>query len=242
MALTPGLSPSLRLVDPEKDETIHAGDTDIVVEDADEGSDTPEYDEKGNVLSIEHPDGSITVSLDGRPGEDAANDGSPEGWFDNLVDKIDDMELGRIAADLLRGVAEDISSRSAWVAERASGLRLLGLQVELPGVQGTAEGAPVEGMSRVRHPLGQHGRPTRVTVTSKEVRVTSTLTLCYVYTYAAPPPMLTLGINSCHCHDVHMRSRGATSAHNDAGVLRNYLHADTTCCRCPDIYDQGPVS
>ena len=153
MVLTPGLSPSLRLVEPEKDETIHAGDTDIVVEDADEGSDTPEYDEKGNVLSIEHPDGSITVSLDGRPVENAANDGSPEGWFDNLVDKIDDMELGRIADDLLRGVDEDISSRSAWVAERASGLRLLGLQVELPGVQGTAEGAPVEGMSRVRHPM-----------------------------------------------------------------------------------------
>jgi hypothetical protein len=93
------------------------------------------------------------VSLDGRPVEEAANDDNPEGWFDNLVDKIDDMELGRIADDLLRGIDEDISSRKRWVEERASGLKLLGLQVELPGTQGTAEGAPVEGMSRVRHPM-----------------------------------------------------------------------------------------
>jgi len=153
MALTPGLSPSLRLVDPTKDEDIRAGDDEIIVEDADEGGDTPEYDEKGNILSIEHPDGSITVSLDGRPVEEAANDDNPEGWFENLVDKIDDMELGRIAEDLLRGVEDDLTSRNNWVEERANGLKLLGLNVELPGTQGTAEGAPVEGMSRVRHPM-----------------------------------------------------------------------------------------
>ena len=154
MALTPGLSPSLRLVDPEKDETTtHVGDAEIVVEDADEGSDTPDYDEKGNILSIEHPDGSITVSLDGRPVEDAANDDNPEGWFDNLVDKIDDMELSRISEDLLRGVDEDVTSRTSWIQERASGLKLLGLQIELPTTQGTTDGAPVEGMSRVRHPM-----------------------------------------------------------------------------------------
>jgi hypothetical protein len=153
MALTPGLSPSLRLVDPKKDETINGSDEDITVEDADDDADTPEYDDKGNILSIEHPDGSITVSLDGRPVEEADGGDNPNGWFDNLVDKIDDLELGRISDDLLRGIEEDISSRNAWVQERASGLRLLGLQIELPGTQGTAEGAPVEGMSRVRHPM-----------------------------------------------------------------------------------------
>ncbi|MEN9717591.1 MAG: hypothetical protein RIQ99_469, partial [Pseudomonadota bacterium] len=153
MALTPGLSPSLRLVDPTKDEDIRAGDDEIIVEDADEGGDTPEYDEKGNILSIEHPDGSITVSLDGTPVEEAANDDNPEGWFDNLADKIDDMELGRIAEDLMQGVEDDLTSRTSWIQERANGLRLLGLNIELPGTQGTAEGAPVEGMSRVRHPM-----------------------------------------------------------------------------------------
>lgn len=153
MPLTPGLSTSIRQISPEHGDTTAPENDDIVVEDADEGGDTPEYDEKGNILSIEHPDGSITVSLDGMPVESAANDDNPEGWFDNLVDKIDDMELGRIADDLLRGVEEDITSRTAWIQERASGLKLLGLQVELPGTQGTAEGAPVEGMSRVRHPM-----------------------------------------------------------------------------------------
>ena len=36
---------------------------------------------------------------------------------------------------------------------RDRGLRLLGLKIEIPGQQGTADGAPVEGMSRIRHPL-----------------------------------------------------------------------------------------
>src|SRR5271166_6603794 len=32
-------------------------------------------------------------------------------------------------------------------------MKLLGLKIELPNVQGASDGAPVEGMSKVRHPL-----------------------------------------------------------------------------------------
>ena len=74
-------------------------------------------------------------------------------WFRNLVDEIDQGQLALISDDILRGVEDDIDSRRDWVEDRAQGLKLLGLKIELPGLQGATDGAPVEGMSRVRHPL-----------------------------------------------------------------------------------------
>ena len=119
-----------------------------------QGDDIPEYDDKGAIIRITHGDGSVTVSLDGSPLVEPENK-HPKGFYDNLVDDIDEMELGRISDDLLRGVEEDLRSREEWVQERAQGIRLLGLKMEVPGIQGAADGAPVEGMSKVRHPLLQ---------------------------------------------------------------------------------------
>lgn len=153
MPLVPGLNPAVRIEDDPNDAAIVAPD--VTVEDADEGPDVPEFDQDGAILQIDHGDGSITVSLDGRPIKDADEDDGPEGWFDNLVDDIDTMELGLIANELLRGIDDDIQSRSEWVDDRAQGMKLLGLKIELPGVGGSVDGAPVEGMSKVRHPLLQ---------------------------------------------------------------------------------------
>ena len=152
MPMMPGLSPSIRQVYPAEDSPV-GDDTEITINDAPEGEDVPEMDDSGNILSIEHPDGSITVSIDGTP---LGKSGQPEfnkEWFDNLVDDIDAMELSRISEDLLRGVRDDIQSRQDWIENRATGLKLLGLKIELPATQGSADGAPVEGMSKVRHPL-----------------------------------------------------------------------------------------
>ena len=124
---------------------------DIEIEFSEGEGDKPDVDEHGNILSIEHDDGSITVSLDGGPLERA--EGEAGGWFENLVDKIDQSELQRISSDLLRGIEDDLQSRQDWIETRAQGVKLLGLKVEMPGLQGGADGAPVEGMSKVRHPL-----------------------------------------------------------------------------------------
>ena len=115
-------------------------------------SDKPITDEKGNVLEIEHPDGSISISLDGRPIEES-EDENPDGWFNNLVDKVDPMSLAGIADNLLREIEEDKKSRNDWMENIANGLKLLGLKIELPNVQGAVDGAPIEGMSKIRHPL-----------------------------------------------------------------------------------------
>jgi hypothetical protein len=104
------------------------------------------------ILRIEHDDGSVTISMNGQSLVDSP-DKKPGNWFDNLVDDIDQGSLGAIADDLLRGIGDDLESRKEWIEARAQGLKLLGLKIEMPGIAGGADGAPVEGMSRVRHPL-----------------------------------------------------------------------------------------
>ena len=153
MALTPGLSPNIRLPDLNEQPAMPTDDMEITVEMEEEGNeDVPEVDMDGNVLRIEHPDGTISISLDGNPIEKAASK-KQQGWFANLADEIESQELSRIADDLIRGISSDLSSREEWIQERAQGIKLLGLKIELPGLQGTPDGAPVEGMSKVRHPL-----------------------------------------------------------------------------------------
>lgn len=145
-----GLAGNLRLVPPPAAPPPDPADVIVEIE---PGGDAPVIDEKNNILRIEHGDGSITVSLDGKPLGSAAEASKPLKWFDNLAERIDRDELSRITEDLLRGIAEDQQSRQEWIEDRAQGIRLLGLKIELPNVQGATDGAPVEGMSRVRHPL-----------------------------------------------------------------------------------------
>lgn len=148
MATQPGLAPmNIRQPGPEADDGLEP----IEIEFTDRET-REERDEQGNLLSIEHPDGSITVSLDDNPLE-RAEGGSEGDWFDNLVDKIDGDEMNRISSDLIRGIEDDLVSRNDWIETRAQGMKLLGLKIELPGLQGATDGAPVEGMSKVRHPL-----------------------------------------------------------------------------------------
>lgn len=154
MAAVPGLgSANLRLTGFPTPES--PAPADITVEMADEsGVDTPDIDEKGNILRIEHGDGSVTVSLDGKPiGKTVDGRIKPSEWFDNLVDEIEESELNRIADDLMRAVEDDLTSRREWIEDRAKGIQMLGLKIELPNTQGATDGAPVEGMSKVRHPL-----------------------------------------------------------------------------------------
>jgi len=153
MSAVPGLGPANLRIPPPPDPAL-PDPAQVIVEMAAPDGDIPDIDEKGNILKITHGDGAVTVSLDGRPlGSVAANDDKPLAWFDNLIDKIDESELNGIVDDLLRGVDLDLESRKEWIEDRALGIKLLGLKIELPNVQGASDGAPVEGMSKVRHPL-----------------------------------------------------------------------------------------
>ena len=150
MPIVPGLVHNLRQVAAGL-APMDQNDEDVSVEVV-EGADNNVRDDNNAILKIEHDDGSITVSLDGKSLVDEPSR-NPLGFFDNLVDDIDDMELSRITEDLLTGVRDDIQSRTDWIEDRAQGIKLLGLKVEIPGLQGASDGAPVDGMSKVRHPL-----------------------------------------------------------------------------------------
>jgi hypothetical protein len=123
---------------------------DVIIEATD--AEAPELNDNEPILRIEHDDGSISISMDGKSLVDQPGK-AKGGWFDNLVEDIDQGALGSIADDLLRGIEDDIESRRDWIEGRAQGIKLLGLKLEIPGLGGSADGAPVEGMSKVRHPL-----------------------------------------------------------------------------------------
>ncbi len=119
-----------------------------------EGVEVPQPEVSEDLLRIEHEDGSVTISMDGKPviPQESEAERAAE-WFRNLVDEIDQSELGLISNELMQGIDDDIQSRNDWIEDRAQGLKLLGLKIEIPGLNGGADGAPVEGMSKVRHPL-----------------------------------------------------------------------------------------
>jgi hypothetical protein len=151
--MTPGLVPNIRQLAPEMP-SIASNDDDIEVH-IDEDKPSVDTDDKGNILRIEHPDGSISISLNGKGigGDEETEAERAKEWFRNLVEDIDEGELTKISDELMRGIRDDIESRREWIEDRAQGIKLLGLKIEIPGLQGATDGAPVEGMSKIRHPL-----------------------------------------------------------------------------------------
>ena len=136
MAMTPGLNPFIRQQAPAE-EVVEGEDIEVQVAEPDV---TKHLDGDGNVITIEDVDGSVLVSVDGRPVETKSEAERAEEWFSNLVDDIDRMELQRIGEDLLRGVEDDLESRQDWIEDRAQGLKLLGLKIEIPGLNGAVVG------------------------------------------------------------------------------------------------------
>ena len=150
MPMTPGLVPNIRQPAPEEGAI---GNDDMLIEVVEDGQDTEIVDKDGAILEIQHPDGSLTISLDGKPINDNRAERDNTYWYRNLVDDVAESVLTGIAQDLLRGIRDDLQSRNDWIEDRAQGIKLLGLKIEIPGLQGATDGAPVEGMSKVRHPL-----------------------------------------------------------------------------------------
>lgn len=139
------ISDSAQRYDEDDDVPINAND--------DDAGDNEILDERGNVVRIQHADGTVTVSIDGAPLR-YAEDESPQGWYANLVNKISDLEKSRIADDLLRGIEQDLQSRQEWINTREEGIGLLGLTLDRPeDTGGSPDGVATAGMLTVKHPL-----------------------------------------------------------------------------------------
>ena len=112
MPMVPGLSAALRQEPPPADDM--GPDEDVMVEVV-EGPEKHQTDDRGNIVRIEHDDGSVSISLDGRPVEGSSDADRAQEWFSNLVDDISPGELNLIAEDLLRGIGDDLDSRKDWI-------------------------------------------------------------------------------------------------------------------------------
>lgn len=147
-----GLVPhNLRLPADNDDSISSYDDMDVVVDD---NKPQDDVDENGNVMQINHEDGSISINIDGSPIRSVEEDlEKKKKWFRNLVEDISENDLQSISSDLLRGIENDKQSRIDYCNDIAEGIKLLGLKLSIPNVEGTGEGAPVEGQSQVRHPL-----------------------------------------------------------------------------------------
>lgn len=155
------LGANIRLINSEENPAVQVqqGREDIQPADEqdiepDDNGDLYTSDDKGNVIKIEHADGAVTISLDGRSLVERPDE-PPAGWYANIADKLGEGDLNAISEELIRGIDEDLSSRAEWIAERAEGIKLLGLSLEsVPAASGDANTAGgVEGTSRIRHPL-----------------------------------------------------------------------------------------
>lgn len=109
------------------------------------------YSEPEDAFEIPTADGGVVIQF-GKIG----HNGGPElddDFYQNLADKVDPSTLGSLAHELLDGIQADETSRSQWIADRTRGLDLLAIKVETPRADIGGSGAPLDGMSTVRHPL-----------------------------------------------------------------------------------------
>jgi hypothetical protein len=111
--------------------------------------DNSRIDEEDNSIEIVNPDGTAVVIFNPQP----QPSGIDSGHYENLAEKLSEATLSMIASDLMQGIESDDQSRAEWKNIRAVGLDLLGLKVEKPRADIGGSGAPLEGMSNVRHPL-----------------------------------------------------------------------------------------
>lgn len=110
----------------------------------------PEIDPTTGSMVIPLPDGSVIIDMNPAPDWGSDEDSN---FDENLADKLDAMQLSRIASELLEGIEDDENSRSQWLADRDNGLSLLGLKLEQTKGDVGATTAPLEGMATVRHPM-----------------------------------------------------------------------------------------
>jgi hypothetical protein len=106
--------------------------------------------EEDGVLTIEHEDGSVTIDFEPDKAATATEDDT---FSQNIAKKLSEGRLSEIATDLIEGIEFDEKSREEWLQTRALGIGLLGLKLENPRSDTGSGGAPLEGISTVRHPL-----------------------------------------------------------------------------------------
>jgi len=104
-------------------------------------------------IEVEQPDGSVIIYFGNDPHVITEDVAENDDFYANIVDQVDPASLGSLAWTVLDGIQADEDSRNQWLADRTRGMDLLALKVEKPRADLGGAGAPMDGMSTVRHPL-----------------------------------------------------------------------------------------
>src|SRR5882672_3860354 len=119
----------------------------VVIEDDDN---TTRVDPETGTVEVDQPDGGVVVQLDAhRPSEEDQQD--PH--FANLAEKMDGMDLGKIANELYDAIEADDRSRAGYLAILSRGLDILGTKLQEPKASIGDSASGIEGMSSVTNPL-----------------------------------------------------------------------------------------
>lgn len=110
----------------------------------------PQAEPGAGALEIEVDDATGKVTI--RDKDEEASRSGPQGFDDNLAEKLDDAALGTIAEMLLRGIEADERSRKEMLEQYTRGMDLLGLKFE-GDAAGFAAGQGGKNISRIRHPI-----------------------------------------------------------------------------------------
>ncbi len=121
----------------------------VISEDDD---DNVRVDPATGTIEIKQPDGGVVVQLDA-PRRAAADDDDEDPFYANLVDKLDPMQLGTMAADLYDAIEADDRSRQGSLTNYEKALTLLGTKLEDPGAAVADSATGAEGISKVTNPL-----------------------------------------------------------------------------------------
>src|ERR1700677_4580747 len=103
----------------------------------------------GNI-ETDTPDGGVIIQFNPQLNQDETPE-APADFYNNLADRIDGGKLMVIAQELFEAVQADDNSRAESLANRATGMDLLGLQMQDPKSGDGA--AQMDGMSVVTNPL-----------------------------------------------------------------------------------------
>lgn len=114
----------------------------------DDDVDTVYVDPETGTVEERQPDGGVIVKLDAKKASEDDDDG--DGWFDNLVAKVDSGILGGLSNELYEAIEADDKSRQPSLLNHVRGFELLGTKLEEPS---SGVGEDIAGMSRVTNPL-----------------------------------------------------------------------------------------
>lgn len=146
---TSSVSPLARGFYPEPQPNEPAGpDGDITVLVDSDGENAPDIVDGAGKMELD--DGGVVIDFNPKPKNKKTD---PSDHDANLAEDIDDGELQRIAADLMRAIESDDESRREWLETRAKGIDLLGFKIEDPKTGEGATASENQNMSTVRHPL-----------------------------------------------------------------------------------------